>query len=173
MKSKIYLMAILLAIVAFSACSKALAPTGTTLFDVPAFNKYADSVIVWKLLQPDTTYTVYPVTLTDTVFMASEMIEVHDSVWCPGMLVRDSMVYITSIVYVPEKHINYSRTVYDTIRTIQSTPVTLSQIMSKNYSWSERIAWLLLVGFLMIGWLMKRSNTKNDVIIEKQPGDLL
>ncbi len=173
MKSKIYLMAILLAIVAFSACSKALAPTGTTLFDVAAFNKYADSVVVWKLLQPDTTYKVYPHTLTDTVFMAGEMIQVHDSVWCPGMLVRDSLIYITSIVYVPEKHINYSHTVYDTMRTVQNVPIKFSQIMSKDYSWSERIAWLLLVAFLLIGWLMKPSNIKKDILIEKQPGDLL
>lgn len=99
---------------------------------------------------------VTPRTVTDTVLLAGEYVEVHDTFPCPPGLTRDSLVYLSDFVYVPGRTVTLTRTVHDTLRVAVPAPAPIV-LPGQNMSWPERISWMLGVLSVLVAWWRKRK----------------
>lgn len=100
----------------------------------------------------DTIITTTTRTVTDTVVMAPMVYEVHDTVPCPAGLVRDSLVFRTRTVTVPGKTFVVTRTVTDTVYSIQMAHD--NKLPWKQGADTPFSSWLLIISAFSIPLLL-------------------
>lgn len=106
--------------------------------------------------------------VVDTIIIAGEAVEIHDTIPCPEGLTSDSIVYRNFTRYLPSRSVPVSITVMDTIWLTKPCPPcpVLPPVQSKSDGLSgERIAWISSVLALLIGyWRQWRNQRKTSTV---------
>lgn len=100
--------------------------------------------------------------VVDTIMIAGEYFEFHDSIPCPDGLEKDSLVYVSFTRTLPDRAVPVSITVMDTLWLTKPCP-PCPVADNSGTGWGERAAWIAGLAALLLGYWNQWRNRKTKL----------